>query len=152
MFWVQKVHLFCSCVSLGKNVHVFALDPCLDWHLRGFLTTQPIYDFFKFQLKWTSKYKILLKCQFAKDLSTIQKLKSFFRCSNVSLANHQLTLNPYHWSFIVLYLPPIQCQKLLLNYIFLHLSANFWLKIQNTHHYRKWAPFWHLGNWHLMVQ
>ena len=27
------------------------------------------------------------------------------------------------------------------SYIFVHLSANFGLKIQNTHHYRNWANF-----------
>ena len=65
-----------------------------------------------------------------------------------------------HWTHIIypscykykLYLPPLQCWKLLncpwvgkkkvhLSYIFLHLSANIWLKIQNTHHYRNWLTF-----------
>ena len=27
------------------------------------------------------------------------------------------------------------------SYIFLHLSANFWLKLQNTHRYRNWGTF-----------
>ena len=27
------------------------------------------------------------------------------------------------------------------SYIFLHLSANFWVKIQNTHHYRNGGTF-----------
>ena len=38
------------------------------------------------------------------------------------------------------------------SYIFLHLSANFWVKIQNTHHYRNGGTFSHLGNRHLTAQ
>ena len=58
------------------------------------------------------------------------------------------------WCKCMLYPPPVQCRKLLNwkpvkqkkqkahpSYIFLHLSANFGVKIQNTHHYRNWATF-----------
>ena len=41
-FEPKKVHRFCSCDSIGNNFPVFALEPirpCLDWHLRGFLTS-----------------------------------------------------------------------------------------------------------------
>ena len=31
------------------------------------------------------------------------------------------------------------------SYIFLHLSANFWVKIQNTHHYRNGGTFFTSG-------
>ena len=51
MFWI---HLFCSRDPTIKNFPVFALDPIrpyLDWALRGFLTSQPIYNPFKFDLK-----------------------------------------------------------------------------------------------------
>ena len=34
-----------------------------------------------------------------------------------------------------------QPKKVCMSYIFLHLSANFWLKIQNTHHYRNSVTF-----------
>ena len=32
-------------------------------------------------------------------------------------------------------------KKVHLSYIFLHLSANFWLKIQNSHRHRNWGTF-----------
>ena len=39
------------------------------------------------------------------------------------------------------------------SYIFLHLSTNFWVKIQNTHCYTEMGElFQHLGNQHLMAQ
>ena len=40
----------------------------------------------------------------------------------------------------------------ILDNIFLHLSANFEVKIQNTQHYRSWLTFQHLKNWHLTAQ
>ena len=70
----------------------------------------------------------------------------------------------------MLYPPPIQCRKLLdwpqvrnrltktkkkidiLDNIFLHLSANFEVKIQNTQRYRGRLTFLHLENRHLMAQ
>ena len=41
-FEPKKVHLFRSCDSIGNNFPVFVLEPikpCLDYHLRGFLTS-----------------------------------------------------------------------------------------------------------------
>ena len=70
----------------------------------------------------------------------------------------------------MLYPPPIQCQKLLrsaisrkpidqnqkknviLDNIFLHPSANFEVKIQNTHRYRSRLTFQHLEKHHLTAQ
>ena len=74
-FWPKKVHLFHSCDPPIKNFPVFALDPIrpyLDWALRGFLTSLPIYNPFKFDLKWRPKCKIRLKYQFAIEPSTIK--------------------------------------------------------------------------------
>ena len=34
---------------------------------------------------------------------------------------------------------------------FFQLYTGFGVKIQNTHHYRNWATFWHLTNWRLMA-
>ena len=77
-FEPKKVHVFHSCNSLDKKFLVFALDPtrpCLDWQLSRFLTSQPIYEPFKFDLKWRPKCKIWLKSQFAKEPSTIEKFE-----------------------------------------------------------------------------
>ena len=74
-FEPKKLHVFHSCDSLDKKFLVFALDPtgpCLDWQLSRFLTSQPIYDPFKFDLKWRPKWKIWLKSQFAKEPSTVE--------------------------------------------------------------------------------
>ena len=44
-------------------------------------------------------------------------------------------------------------KKNILDNLFLHLSANFEVKIQNTmQRYRSWLTFRHLENWHLMAQ
>ena len=40
----------------------------------------------------------------------------------------------------------------ILDNLFLHLSANFEVKIQNTQRYRSWLTFWHLKNQHLTAQ
>ena len=74
-FGPKKVHVFHSCDSLDKKFLVFALDPtrpCLDWQLSRFLTSQPINEPFKFDLKWRPKWKIWLKSQFAKEPSTVE--------------------------------------------------------------------------------
>ena len=74
-FGPKKVHVFHSCDSLDKKFLVFALDPtrpCLDWQLSRFLTSQPINEPFKIDLKWRPKWKIWLKSQFAKEPSTVQ--------------------------------------------------------------------------------
>ena len=66
-FGPKKVHVFCSCEPPDKNFHVFTLDcdiPCLDWQSIWFLTSWPIYDPFKLQLKWRQKCKIWLWHQF----------------------------------------------------------------------------------------
>ena len=71
----KNVHVFHSCDSLDKKFLVFALDPtrpCLDWQLSRFLTSQPINEPFKFDLKWRPNWKIWLKSQFAKEPSTIE--------------------------------------------------------------------------------
>ena len=94
----------CSCDPPIKKFPIFALysiRPYLDWALRGFLTSHPIYDPFKFGLKWRPKCKIELKCQFAIEPSATKNLKCALRCSNMSSTNHQLTLNPYHQPFMV---------------------------------------------------
>ena len=54
--FIQKVLWWPS----KKFFHVFALDPIrpyLDWALRGFLTSWPIYDPLKLQLKWKQSAK-----------------------------------------------------------------------------------------------
>ena len=43
-------------------------------------------------------------------------------------------------------------KKVILDNIFLHLSANFEVKIQNTQCYRSRLTFWHLENRHLTAQ
>ena len=71
----KKVHVFHSCDSLDKKFLIFALDPtrpCLDWQLSRFLTSQPINKPFKIDLKWRPKWKMWLKSQFAKELSTVE--------------------------------------------------------------------------------
>ena len=45
-----------------------------------------------------------------------------------------------------------QKKKVILDNLFLHLSANFEVKIQNTQRYRSWLTFLHLKNWHLTAQ
>ena len=45
-----------------------------------------------------------------------------------------------------------QKKKVILDNLFLHLSANFEVKIQNTQRYRSWLTFRHLKNWHLTDQ
>ena len=45
-----------------------------------------------------------------------------------------------------------QKKKGILDNLFLHLSANFKVKIQNTQRYRSRLTFRHLENWHLMAQ
>ena len=75
-----KVHLFRSCEPLIKKFPVFALDPIrpyLDWARRGFLTSWPIYNPFKFDFKWRPKCKIELKCQFAIEPSTTKKFEMY---------------------------------------------------------------------------
>ena len=43
-------------------------------------------------------------------------------------------------------------KKVILDNLFLHLSANFEVKIQNTQRYRSRLTFRHLENRHLMAQ
>ena len=43
-------------------------------------------------------------------------------------------------------------KKVILDNLFLHLSANFEVKIQNTQRYRSWLTFQHLENRHLTAQ
>ena len=45
-----------------------------------------------------------------------------------------------------------QKKKVILDNIFLHPSANFQVKIQNTQRYRHRLTFQHLKNQHLMAQ
>ena len=45
-----------------------------------------------------------------------------------------------------------QKKKVILDNLFLHLSANFEVKIQNTQCYRSRLTFRHLENWHLTAQ
>ena len=45
-----------------------------------------------------------------------------------------------------------QKKKVILDNLFLHLSANFEVKIQNTQRYRSQLTFWHLENRHLTAQ
>ena len=45
-----------------------------------------------------------------------------------------------------------QKKIVILDNIFLHISANFEVKIQNTQRYRTWLTFWHLKNRHLTAQ
>ena len=45
-----------------------------------------------------------------------------------------------------------QKKIVILDNIFLHPSANFEVKIQNTQHYRSRLTFRHLENWYLMAQ
>ena len=57
-----KLHFYpkSAPVTLKKNFPVFSLDPIrpyLDWALRGFLTSWPIYDPLKSQLKWKQSAK-----------------------------------------------------------------------------------------------
>ena len=96
---------FCSCHPLIKIFPVFALDPIrpyLDWALRGFLTSSPISDPFKFDLKWRPKCKIWLKCQFAIEPSSTKNLNAplvALMCPLQIISS--MTLNPYHWPFMV---------------------------------------------------
>ena len=87
-----------------KKFLVFALDyarPCLDWQPRAILTSQPIYDPFKYDFEWRPKCKIGLNVNLPKNRQAEKNLKCTPECSNVSSTNHQLTLNPYHRPFMV---------------------------------------------------
>ena len=106
----SKLHFYvfdakkCSCDPPIKNFPVFVLDPtrpCLDWQLRAILTSQPIYDPFKCEFEWRPKCKIGLNVNLPKNHQAEKNFKCTLRCSNVSSTNHQLTLNPYHWPFMV---------------------------------------------------
>ena len=96
--------------------------------------------------------------QFSHRTINHKNLQYTLRCSNVLSTNHQ-----WHWSPIInpschkhmLYPPLIWCQSysichkswtsqakiMCMSYIFLDLSANWELKIQNIHHYRNSATF-----------
>ena len=115
-FGPKKVHLFCSCDPLIKFFPIFALDPIrpyLDWTLRGFLTSLPIYDPFKFNLKWRPKYKIRLKCQFAIVLLTTKKIWNVpldaLICPLQIINWHWTPIIDPSWCKCTLYPSPIQC-------------------------------------------
>ena len=114
-----------------------------------------MYNPFKLDLKWWPKCKIWLKCLFAIELSTTKNWNipwGALMCP--------LQIINWHWTPIM---DPSWCKhmpihhpsnvenysishksetaqpkkkKVVLENIFLHLSANFWLKIHNTHGYR----------------
>ena len=118
-FGPKKVHLFCSCDPLIKNVPIFALDPFrpyFDWALRGFLTSKSIYDPFKFDLKWRPKCKIRLKCQFAIEPSTTKNRNvplDALMCPLQIINWHWTPIIDPSWCKCTLCLTPIQCWKLL---------------------------------------
>ena len=57
LLWQSDKKFSCFCTD--------PIRPYLDWALRGFLISKPIYNPFKFNLKWGPKCKIQLKYQFA---------------------------------------------------------------------------------------
>ena len=103
-----------------------------------------------------------------------KNLKCTLRCSYVSSTNHQLTLNPYHWPFMV-YMHTLSTthpmskitrlavsQKLLnqqkrkkkcmwVTYFYTFLQI-FGSKFKIPIATEMGELFWHLGNWHLMAQ
>ena len=153
----------CSCDPPIKKFPVLALNPIrsyLDWALRGFLISKTIYDPFKLDLKWRPKCKFWLKCQFAILKSTTKKiwnapldalmypLQIIKWLEPLSLTVHGVNTHfIHHLSNVENYsishkLETDQPKKIIvLENIFLHLSANFWLKIQSTHCYRNLGTF-----------
>ena len=107
----------CSCDPPIKNFLVFALDPtrpCLDCQLRAILTSQPIYDPFKFDFEWRPKCKIGLNVNLPKNHQAERNLKYTLGCSNVFSTNHQwhwIPIIDYSWFNSMLYPPPVQCQN-----------------------------------------
>ena len=94
-FWIT---VFAPVTPTSKNFLFFLLDltrPCLDWQLSAFLTSQPIYNPFKFNRKWEPKCKITLNVNLPKNRQAEKNLKCILRCSNVFSTNHQLTLSTY---------------------------------------------------------
>ena len=105
-----------------------------------------------------TKCKIWLKCQFSHKTANHKKICN----APIDALICPLQIINRHWTPIVDHLGVNACfiqhlsnienylirQKLINkkkkvhpSHIFLHLSADFWLKIQNTHHYRHWLTF-----------
>ena len=124
---------------------------------------------FEIVVKMKTKCKIWLKCQFSHRTTNCRKICNApldaLKCPLQIINNSEplsLTLHGVNACFIH-HPSNVQnysiCHKLELvnqkekkfhpSYIFLHLSANFWLKIQNTHRYRNSANF--LTSWWLAL-
>ena len=159
---------FFSCFCTGSHWTIFRLSPEKIFDLLTDL--QPI----EIPAKLKTKCKIWLKCQFLHTTINRRKILNApldaLMCP-LQIINWQWTLiTDPSWCKHMLYPPPIQCRKLLdrpqvgnrwtktpkkiviLDNIFLHLSANFEVEIQNTQCYRSQLTFWHLENRHLTAQ
>ena len=160
-------------VTLQKNFSGFALDPIFR------LSPERIFDLLthlwpiEIAAEMKTKCKIWLKYQFSHR--TVNYRKKFNAPLDALMCPLQiindseplsLTLHSvnacfiHHASNVENYLichksktnRPKQKKIVILDNIFLHPSANFEVKIQNTHHYRSRLTFQHLEKHHLMAQ
>ena len=155
--------MFFAPVSLQLKILQFSDRPCLNWQLTWYLTSSTHFWPLKFQLKWRQKCKIRQKCQFSHRTINHRKLCNApldaLICP-LQIINWQWTLiiDPHGENTCFIHHPSnvknysigqksetSQPKKGHPSYIFLHLSANFWVKIQNTHHYRNLEIFWTSG-------
>ena len=153
----------CSCDPPIKNFPIFALDPTrpyLDWQPKAILTSQPIYDPFKCDFEWRPKCKIGLNVNLPKNrqaeknsnvpldalmcplpiINDIEPLSSTLHGANTHFIHHPSNVENYSIGHKSETGEPKK-KKVHPSYIFIHLSANFGVKIQNTHCYRNWATF-----------
>ena len=141
------------------NFPVFPLDPIrpyLDWALRG--TPDPFIIEIAAEMK--TKCKIWVKCQFSHTIINCRKILNApldaLMCPLPIINDIEplsSTLHGVNACFIVqcpklldaISRKPINQNQVILDNLFLHLSANFEVKIQNL-------TFRHLKNRHLMAQ
>ena len=155
-FGSQKVHRICSCQPPVKFFPVFTLDPhrpFLDWQLISVLISQPMTLSTQIPIEYKSDIS---------DITTELSNTIFFKCSNVSSTNHQLTLNPiidpscHKWALYppgpypmskITQLAISQRKKVHLSHIFCHfLWSIYGSKFKIPIAVEIWGLFWHLTN------
>ena len=111
-FWIYFVLLWPN----DRNCHVFTLDTsrwCLHWQLRPILTFQPIYNPFKFYVKWRLKCKIWLNVNLSK-ICWAEKICNVplhvVMCPLQIINWHWTGINP-SWFNWMLCLLSVQCQN-----------------------------------------
>ena len=83
----------------------------------------------------------MLQCVLYKSSIDIEPLSLTLHGVNACFINHPSNIENYSIGHKLETTQPKKKKKVHPSYIFLHLSANFWVKIQNTHHYRNGGTF-----------